>query len=503
MNRDNFYMTAIQGKDIQRRSFLRALSIAAGTASFAPTLCSAHSLLQVSADTKPAPAGTGQTVKLAEYAAKLRYEEIPPDILQRAKDCMADTVATILFGASFPWSQMIIAQARMLGRGGKSAIIGTGTSVSAPAAALAHGAMTHAFEQDNITFPDSGAHPGAALVTSGFAVAQDLGSSGRDVLAALVAGAEVIIRIGLATKRTNEARGFHAPGSVNPFGSAIVTGRLLKLDAAKMTNAMGIAGSTSGGLLEFARSNNGAMVKRLHLGRAAEGGVLAGNLAAAGFTGPDTVLEGGLGFLHAFCNQSDPSELTRGLGEIYQTRTITMKHFSCHITAHTSVEAMLDLRKKYAFSGGDIASIKIEGSKRMATANNIPVPNDIMLAQFSIPFCVSLAAYRNPVDPYSFDDSATRDPGILATASVVEITALPAQGDEDITSSLTVVLKDGRHLTSRVTEFLGTPARPLTGDDLRQKFLLLTKKYPAKHMEEIFQRIQHIEGEANLDWLRV
>jgi 2-methylcitrate dehydratase PrpD len=215
------------------------------------------------------------------------------------------------------------------------------------------------------------------------------------------------------------------------------------------------------------------------------------------------VLEGGGGFLHAFCNQTDSAELTRELGELYQTETIAMKHYSCHITAHTSVEAMTDLRKNYGFSGSDVASVEIRGSERMATTNNIPVPTDIMLAQFSIPFCVALAAYRDPVDPYSFDDAATRDPGILATASVVKITAQPGQGDDDISSTVTVTLKGGHRFTTRVTEFLGTPSRPLTGDDLRRKFLLLTKKYSLKQREEIFHRIEHMEGEANLDWLRV
>jgi 2-methylcitrate dehydratase PrpD len=270
-----------------------------------------------------------------------------------------------------------------------------------------------------------------------------------------------------------------------------------------MTNALGIAGSTSGGLLEFAHSNNGAMVKRLHLGRAAEGGVLAGSLAAAGFTGPSTVLEGGAGFLHAFCNQTDIAALTAGLGEIYQTRTVTLKHFSCHITAHTSVEAMLDLRNQYGFTGADVASVEIQGSKRMATTNNIPVPPDIMLAQFSIPFCVALAAYRDPVDPYSFDDGATKDAGILALASTVKVTAAPGQADDDITSAMTVTLKDGRQFTRRVTEFLGTPDRPLTGKDMRTKFLLLTKKYPSRQTEEIYDRIQGLDREAVLNWLRV
>ncbi len=495
----------IEAEPFKRRTFLRGITLAAGAATVpAKLLAAAPQPAVTAAQAEPAlgEATQGQTVRLAEYATALRLDEIPPEVLQRAKDCIADTVATILFGAQFPWSQMIIAQARRMGTGGNCAILGTGASVCAPAAALAHGAMTHAFEQDNLTSPDSGAHPGAALVSSGLAVAQERGSSGRELLTAFVAGAEVMIRIGRATKRTNEARGFHAPGTLGPFGAAVASGKLMQFDRATMTNALGIAGSTSAGLLEFAHSDNGAMVKRLHLGRAAEGGVLAASLAADGFTGPTTVLEGTAGFLKAFCNQNDVAELTRGLGGTYLTQTILMKRFACHITAHTAVEAILDLRNQYKISGDDVASIQIAGSRRMATTNNVPAPPDIMIAQFSVPFCVALAIYRNPVDPYSFSEAAVHDRSIVAMASRVKITAVSGQDDDDVAATVALTMKDGRILTEHVTEFLGTPARPLTGSEMRQKFLLLTQKSPVKQMERIYDRIQNMEAEPNLDWLR-
>ena len=237
---------AATAKSVERRKFLQTITVATGAAGLAPQLYAvAEPAIAAPVDGEATANPQGQTKQLAQYAVRLRYEEIPADVLQRTKDCIADTVGVILFGAQFPWSQMIIAQARRMGAG-KCAILSTGASVPAPAAALAHGAMTHAFEQDNLTFPDSGAHPGAALVTSGLAVSQEHGSSGRELLTAFVAGAEVMIRTGRATKRTNEARGFHAPGTLGPFGAAIVSGKLMNFDEQKMTNALGIAASTSG-----------------------------------------------------------------------------------------------------------------------------------------------------------------------------------------------------------------------------------------------------------------
>jgi 2-methylcitrate dehydratase PrpD len=243
---------------------------------------------------------TQETVRLAEYAAALRYEDLPAPVVRQAKECITDTVAAGICGSALPWSRIVIDYAERTGPGGRSHILGRGSAVQAPAAALANGALAHAFELDSLTRPGAGAHPGATVLPPALAIAQEKGADGRALIAAFVAGNEVMIRIGRATGHTNEARGFHAPGTTGPFGAAVAAGHLLGLDAGAMTNALGIAGSLCGGLLEFARGDGG-MVKRLHLGRASEAGVLAASLAAGGFTGPRTVIEGQFGFLRVFC----------------------------------------------------------------------------------------------------------------------------------------------------------------------------------------------------------
>jgi 2-methylcitrate dehydratase PrpD len=446
-----------------------------------------------------------ETLRLAEYAAKLRLDDVPADVVQRAKDTITDAVGTIVFGYDLPWSRIIVAQARHSGPGGSSRILGLGGPlVQAQAAAFANGALAHAFELDNLTRPGSGVHPGAILLSAGLAVAQERGLSGRDLLAAFVTGAEVMIRIGRATKHTNESRGFHAPGTTGPFGGAIAVGKLMNFDAAKMVNALGIAGSLSCGLLEFAKSGTGAMVKRLHLGRAAESGVLAASLAADGFTGPESVLEGQFGFLRVFCTDFDEAELTRGLGETYVTRTILMKRFACHISAHTSVQAILDLRAEHGFAGGDVAAIRIAGNDKMAKVNNIPRPKDVMMCQYSIPFSVALAHFRDPRDPRSYDVSALNDPAIRSLCERVTIT--PAAGHHDhatIAAAVEVELKDGRVLKKTVSDFKGTPELPLDQADLRERFMLLTGHCHVTDMERIFARLQNIERETSLDWLAV
>jgi 2-methylcitrate dehydratase PrpD len=445
-----------------------------------------------------------ETVQVAQFAAAYRYEDIPPDVVERAKQCIADTIATVVFGYDLPWSRIVVGYAEKNGAGGKSRILGPGgAAVHAGAAALANGALAHAFEMDNLTWPSTGVHPGATLLAPGLAVAQERGSRGRALIAAFVAGAEVMIRIGRATHHSNEGRGFHAPGTTGPFGSAIACGHLMGFDAGRMQNALGIAGSLACGLMEFARSGTGAMVKRLHLGRAAESGVLAASLANDGFTGPVSVLEGEFGFLRVFCgDEFDAAELTRGLGDSYATRSIMLKRFPCHITAHTSVQAILDLRAEHGYAATDVASIHIAGNDKMAKVNNIPSPANIMMAQYSIPFCVGLAHVRDPRDPRSFDDAALQDPQIRSLAERVSIT-IGKDRPTPLAAVVTVTLKDGRVLTRAVADFKGTPERPLDQGELREKFLLLTRHCTGDDMGAMFDRLQNLENESNLDWIRV
>jgi 2-methylcitrate dehydratase PrpD len=500
-------MVKAREKGLGRRHFLKQAASFAGTAPLAPTLIGGAAREARSAETHNADARRAdtdrETERLAAYASGLSFADLPDAVVARAKDCMTDTVGAIVFGAELPWSRMVVAYALRNGRPGASAILGSdGAAVNPGAAALANGAMAHAFELDSLTKPDSGSHPGATVFTAALAIAQERGLGGRALLTGFVAGCEVMFRIGHATKHSNEARGFHAPGTTGPFGAAAASGRLMGLDPERMTNAFGVAGSCAGGLLEFAHAGNGAMVKRLHMGRAAEGGVLAASLAEEGFTGPTSVLEGEYGFLRVFCNEWDLAELTRGLGATYFTRDIMLKRYACHITAHNPVEAVLALRDEHRFTAADVAAITIAGNDRMDKVNNIPVPADVMLAQYSIPFSVALALYRDPVDPRSFDDAAVHDRAILDLAARTRIAVVPSQDRRDLAVTVPVRLKDGREVSRRVTSFKGTPERPLDRAELREKFMRMTQRLDGARMGALFDRLQDIEREPKLDWLK-
>jgi 2-methylcitrate dehydratase PrpD len=437
-----------------------------------------------------------ETIRLARYAAGLRYQDLPAPVVQQAKDCITDTVAAAICGSALPWSRIVIDYAERTGPGGKCHIFGrSGPAVQAPAAALANGALAHAFELDSLTRPGAGTHPGATVLPPALAIAQERGADGRALIAAFVAGNEVMIRIGRATGHTNEARGFHAPGTTGPFGGAVAAGHLMGLDATEMANALGVAGSLCGGLLEFARGDGG-MVKRLHLGRASEAGVLAASLAADGFAGPRTVLEGEFGFLRVFCMEWDLGELTRGLGEDFVVSTTVLKRYPCHATAHAAVKAVRDLQAEHGFAATDVEAITLTGTPRMVERHNILEPADLMLAQYSIPFSVALALCREARDLESWDKTALADPQIRGLCRRVRLAPEPGGGHGGMASTVTITLADGRRLERRAENGM------LGAGELADKFLRLTRAARGEQAATtLFERLQRLEREESLDWL--
>src|SRR5260370_34242419 len=152
---------------------------------------------------------------------------------------------------------------------------------------------------------------------------------------------------------------------------------------------------------------------------------------------------------------------------------------------------------------GDVGAVASAGHERMAKTNNTPAPADMMLAQYSIPFSVALALYRDPIDPRSFDEQVVHDRAILDLASRTKMVVTPGQDRRNLVAAVTIKLKDGREVSRQVTSFKGTPERPMTLPELREKFLLLTQRLGRDKMVSLFDRLQAIEEEKTLDWLNV
>lgn len=440
----------------------------------------------------------------ADFAVKLQFEQIPEAVVERAKDCVIDIVGVCAFGSTVASSKPVLAYAEQYGKGGRSTVLGTPFKVQAPMAALANGVFAHSFEMDNLVSPSVGAHPGASLLPPGLAVAQEIEASGRDFITAFVAGFEVLHRIGDAARESVEKLGFHAPGVTGPFGGAIVAGRLMKLSAEQMTNALGIAGSLSSGLLEFAKSGGGT-VKRLHLGHGAQSGVMAATLARDGFAGPATVLEGKFGYLNVFCRDGDAHRLTADLGEVWKTTRVLFKRYSCHITAHVPVTAVLGLKSRHGFAGDEVEDVTVAGSEKMLSHHDIPEPRDLAMAQYSTPFCVALACCLDPRDPSAFSDKTLNDPKIRNLCRKVKLQLYKSSTVKNpLASRVTVRLKGGRELVDEIDHFPGTPEQPLDRAGLREKFETITAGVRQNRPAAVFDSLATLERAPDigaLSWI--
>jgi 2-methylcitrate dehydratase PrpD len=429
---------------------------------------------------------------LAEFAVNLKYEAIPPEVIERAKDCIIDTVGACAFGSQLPWTQIVIEHGKRNSAPGECSVFGTPVKLRAPFACLANGASAHAFELDALCEPSVGIHPGAALCVPGLAPSQGRKGNGRALLSAVVAGYEVLYRIGDAANQSIEKVGFHSPGVVGAFGTAVVVGRLFEIGAEKMAHALGIAGSLGSGLMEFSRT--GGMVKRLHLGRSAESGFIAAVLARDGYTGPAGVLDGKYGFLNTFCRDAEPARLTKDLGKTWHVMKTKIKRYSCHATSQVPVTLTLDLKAQHQLTGDDVAGIAIAANEKTVSHHAINEPQDMTMAQYSTPFNVALALYLDPMDPRSFSEKSLADPKIraLAKGAKVELfTGASSAVAQDC--RVTLKLKNGKAVTAQGNNYKGTPALPLTRDELREKFLKLTAHRDRAKADRLFSQLAETE----------
>ena len=414
---------------------------------------------------------------LAKFCLEQQLTSIPNDVKAMATSVIVDTVGVATYGSQFPWSQAIAKYATAVGSGGSSRVFGmANTRLNASAAALANGSFTHAFEQDSLRKPGAGVHPGATIVAPAWSVAEELGATGSELMHAVIIACEVMFRIGAASLHTSEKKGFHAPGLTGPYGSAIAAGILMKLNPSQLSAALGIAGSMSAGLLAFTKANKGADVKRLHLGRAAEAGIVAARLAKEGLEGPENILEGHFGFLESYCSNSNPELLTKDLGSAWETQKICLKAFPCHVTSHTTIESLRILMQEHSFTAAEVSKIDVEVSDKVLSHHIIRQPSDVKQAQYSLPFCVAWALYRDPYQPENMNESILTDAFITKMSQAMTLTPFitPNKNNTAWSSLLKITLQSGKVIERWSDEFTGSPTKPLTGAGLKNRFFQLT-----------------------------
>ena len=361
-----------------------------------------------------------------------------------------------------------------------------------------NGVAVGGFECDHVHVQAS-AHPGAAVFPAALALAERLRLDGASFAAAMALGYEVLCRVGLAaTRAVEDKRGFHGPGTNAPFGAAVAVGKALGFDAAQFTNALGIAGSHGAGLLEFARE--GAMTKRLHVGRGGQMGLESALLASRGFSGPSTVLEGEHGFFHVYSPEPRVELLTKDLGVEYAMLGMTVKAYPCHVSSHPVLEAVSQLRREQPFGAEDVDAVRITGNPWMMEPRFCQRrPDTLMGAQYSLPFVVSVALLRGLDDPSSMSDEVLADPDVRVLAERIELiedgSRFSRTGGASAELSITI---DGEARTLVASDWKGAPANPCTFDDAAEKLRRYAVDVPVARVEEIIARVSNIENEPDV-----
>jgi aconitate decarboxylase len=360
-----------------------------------------------------AGANNVHTRKIAEFVSGLTYEQVPAEVRERLKLLILDSLGCAIFGANLEWCRILRSTLETLDATRTTAIWGTDVRLSSAHAALLNGTQVQGFELDDV-HRKAVLHVGAVTLPALIAAAENNARlSGRDFLTAAVAGYEIGPRVGLCMGQEHIGQGWHSGATVGVFSAAAGAARGLGLSPDATVHALGIAGTQSSGLMA---AQYGAMVKRMHAGRAAQSGLYAALLASHGFTGIVDVFEAPYGgFCTTFSRSPDRfnlTELSAGLGQIFETMRISLKFYSCVGSNHTTLDAIRDIRKRRPFSIDEIDSIVVHGSQVTVDHVGWPYrPDGLTAAQLNLPFCVATLLIAGDVfvdefTPDCIDDAA-------------------------------------------------------------------------------------------------
>lgn len=429
----------------------------------------------------PAPR-RGVTTELAEWVHGLRNQDVPERVRARARHLLLDGVGAALVGARLPWSRVATKAVLAFEGTGESIVIGTGQTTSAPAAVLLNSTFVQGFELDDF-HPIAPLHSNSLVIPAILATAQAGGPvSGADAVTAAVAGFEVGPRVGRALHGSEMlSRGWHSGPVFGTHTTAMTTGRLCGLSAEQLEDALGMAGTQSGGLMA---AQYEAMSKRMQHGFAARNGFYAAHLAAGGYTGIKAVFEREYGgFLAVFGEGHDPKpdEVTAELGQRWETEIIMVKSYAAMGGLHGAIEAALGLRAEHDIDPGHVARIDIAVGHTVYHHGwwEPERPLTPIGAQMNIGYAVAAALCDGQVlaaqfTPARLDASDIWD--LVGKTHVRHATEYDsAEPHQRFATDLRITLDDGSVLDKHVQLPHGSPFDPVTAAEIVAKYRHLTE----------------------------
>lgn len=380
-------------------------------------------------------------------------------------------------------------------------VCGTELYADAPYAALALGTAAHSLELDDVVNAAS-LHPAVSVMSAALAAGFLAESSGERLIEAIVAGYEVTVKLGIALDpAAHYAQGFHPTGTCGTMGAAIAAACMLGLDEHQMTSALGIAGSQAAGSMEFLA--DGSFTKRLHAGWSAHAGVIAALLAAEGFTGPASIIEGKFGFLHAYSPASDSSKVLAGWARPWEVMNTSIKPHACCRYKQGAIDCILQLAREQQIGPDDVERIEVAilqaGFALVADPPELKAnPQSVVDAQFSMPFGAAVALRNGNafLNQYCLENVHSEDIRMLMKrVHCVRDEAIERDFPRKWPASVAIVTKDGRTCRCRLDHPKGDPENPLTWDEIIAKFNSLAGVVvDSRRCEAIVARVRAIEG---------
>jgi 2-methylcitrate dehydratase PrpD len=420
----------------------------------------------------------GATEKIARFLVDTKYEDVPREAMEKAKRTALDCVGAALAGVGEPVSQTITGYVTKLGGTPQASVFGKGLKISVADAALANGTIAHALDYDDCGVKIG--HPSVLVLPTVLSLSEHLGVTGRDLLTAYILGLEVEGKLALhADFKLMQARLNHQTwyGSI---GAAAACAKLLRLDIAKTTMALGIAGNFACGL----SANHGSMAGAMAAGNDCRNGVIAALMAKEGITTNPNIIEAKNGFYDTLVGPGhyDAERMADGLGKPFYIESpgIGLKKYpSCYHT-HRALDGVFQLLNKHGLSDQDIAEVDVGTSERAMRVLAFSQPATPYQAKYSMPYCIAAAVVDKQVTLETFTDHKFEDRHIAEARKKVhlsfpDVPIWPGLADvgpdtEFVGNPVTIWTTDGQSYSARVDIPRGDPALPLTDNELLSKY---------------------------------
>ena len=456
---------------------------------------------------------TRATADVVRFITRERFDLLP-DVLRLAKRCVIDGLGVMLAGSTTRGSRIVHDYTRASEGSAEATVLGPNTfQTSAGAAALANGSSGHALDWDDTQLSTSAdrvfgllTHPTIPPLAAALALGEREQVSGMRFLEAFLVGFEVECKIAEAIDPSHYKQGFHSSGTIGAFGAMAAAARVLRLDAESTAHALSIVASLSSGI----RVNFGTMTKPLHVGRAAQNGVIAAELASRGFTGGDDGLDGPWGFfrIFSFGNGFDPDRIVGRLGNPYTIVTpgVSIKPYPCGVLGHPSIDAMRKLVIDNDVTSEEIRAIRLRAGSNILKPLRYPIAHTELEAKFCPAFMLASIALRRRAGVHEFADEFVQSAPVQKMMARVETILDPgieALGFEKIRSTVEVDLEDGTHLVQEAAEqYRGGPDRPFTCEELHDKFTeCAALVLPGAARQETLRVVASLEDVANVSEL--